>query len=268
MSSELAACLARFFEQGRGPSHDELSRLFASANLTRFDPARDGSAEKVGKLKRVRAVLLGGFESEPIASLALSRQLVAVLQARGSFDTASEHFAGTQVIAATQRAFSHLGWRLDMEGELYPLALGGLEGRQLSEALQSYVRRIQRGTSDTALTIGTAKDLLEAAARHVVVEATGEYDKRSGFPATFVRACATRGISIPPTTLVDAADADPFAALEQALVLAALAVNRLRNLEGTGHGRPQPSLADRRQGVIASHASAAVCYLLLPELEQ
>lgn len=198
----------------------------------------------------------------------MSRRLVAVLRARGSFDPKSEHFAGPAVLGATQRAFYDLGWQLDDGGELYPVALAGLEGRQLSDALKAYVRRIQRGTSDTALTIGTAKDLLEAAARHVLVEATGDYDERQGFPAAFVRACVARGIAIPPTTLVDAVEADPYAALEQSLVMAALAINNLRNREGTGHGRPQPSRAQRRQGVLAAQAAAVVCYVLLPELEQ
>lgn len=266
MNSEIAATLARFFEQGRGPSHDELSRLFQRAGLEALDPAYEAGSDKVGKLKRVRGVLLAVSETSPTAALDLTRQLISTLRARGSFDADSEHFAGTQTIAAAQRALLAVGWRLQTTGTFYPVSLGGLEGRALTEALESYVRRIQLGADDAALTIGTAKELLEAAARHALVASFGTYDERQGFASTVFRAMSANGSAVPSTTAMNALDEDPYAALEQALVLAALAINRLRNLEGTGHGRPHPTKAQRRQGVIAAQAAAAICYALVPDL--
>jgi hypothetical protein len=43
---------------------------------------------------------------------------------------------------------------------------------KLTQALESYVRRAQRGSEDAAMLTGSGKDLLEAAAAHVLVEIT------------------------------------------------------------------------------------------------
>lgn len=264
MNSEIASAYARFFEGGKGPSHDELNRVFAKSNFARFDPQNDESAT-VGKLKRVRGALLDGSESDQPAALQFVRDLTAMLKARGCF-TPGDQYAGELVIRAAQDAMKGVGWRLDASGNLYPERLSALEGRDLSEALGQYVRRIQRAGDDDALTIGTAKELLEAAARHVMVEQTGSYDKKADFPTTLFRASTSLGTGVPTSRMIEDLDSDPSRAVEQGLALTALAINRLRNAEGTGHGRPQATRATRRQGTIAAHAAAAICYVLLHEL--
>lgn len=268
MNSEIASAYARFFDAGKGPSHDELDRLFAKANFGQFDPAPDPSNRTAGKLKRVRGALLDGEEADKPAALAFVIGLTAMLKARGCFDLESDQYADGATVRATQAAMKGAGWRLEESGDLYPSALAGLDSRDLSDALQQYVRRIQRGADDDALTIGTAKDLLEAVARHVMVERTGVYDARADFPTTLFRASTVLGVGLPTGKMINELDKDPFLALEQALLLAALAVSRLRNEVGTGHGRPQPTPAMKRQGIVTAHAAAAVAHVLLHELTE
>jgi hypothetical protein len=58
-------------------------------------------------------------------------------------------------------------------------------------------------------------------------------------------------------------DADPRRRLEQSLYLAAVAVNKLRNAQGVGHGRPfAPSVSDL-QAKAAVDTMAIVSELLL-----
>lgn len=266
MNSEIASALARFFESGKGPSHDELDRLFIKSTLSGFDPAPDARSRDVGKMKRVRGGLVDGSEADQAAALMFVKDLTAMLKARGCFTPASDQYAGDEVIRAAQSALKGVGWRLDGSGDLNPESVAGLAGRDLSEALQQYVRRIQRASDDEALTIGSAKELLEASARHVMVESTGTYDARADFPTTFFRASTVVGTGVPTSKMIDDLDADPFRAVEQGLALTALAINRLRNAEGTGHGRPHPTQATRRQGIIAAQAAAAICHVLFPEL--
>ena len=83
-------------------------------------------------------------------------------------------------------------------------ALESLEGAELSEALRLYVRRARVGHSDAALVTGTAKDLLEAAARHALVEKTGSYDERMNFPMTLYHAFYAEGLATPPGDVLDA----------------------------------------------------------------
>jgi hypothetical protein len=266
VNSEIASALARFFEEGKGPSHDELDRVFLKSNLSRFDPAPDAASRSVGKMKRVRGGLLDGSQADPAATLLFVKDLIAMLKARGCFIQGNDQYAGEPAIRAAQSAMRAVGWRLDASGDFYPASIAGLEGRDLSEALKQYVRRIQRASDDDALTIGSAKELLEAAARHVTVETTGSFDRRADFPTTLFRASTMAGTGVPTSRMIDDLDADAFRAVEQGLALTALAINRLRNLEGTGHGRPTPTRATRRQGIIAAQAAAAICYVLLSEL--
>ncbi|HET7056307.1 MAG TPA: abortive infection family protein, partial [Thermomicrobiales bacterium] len=174
--------------------------------------------------------------------------------------------AGSETIQAAQRAMGTVGWQLDASGDLYPQRIAGLEGRALSGALRQYVRRIQQAGDDDALTIGAAKELLEAAARHVMVESTGSYDPKADFPTTMYRAATTLGTGTPTAGMIQDLDDDPARALEQALALVALTISRLRNAEGSGHGRPQMTRATKRQGIIAANAAAAVAYVLLKDL--
>ena len=266
MNSEIASALARFFDGAKGPSHDELDRIFQKSGLARFDPAPNPENREVGKMKRVRTALIDGASTDRRASLEFVLDLTAMLKARGCFIPTNDQFAGEQAIGALGAAMKNIGWVLDRSGDLFAENIAGLEGRQLSEALQQYVKRIQRGVDDSSLTIGSAKELLEAAARHILVESDGTYDQRADFPTTYFRASTVLGVGVPTGRMIADLHADPMRAVEQGLGLAAIAINRLRNTAGTGHGRPAPSRATRRQGIIAAQSAAAICYVLLGDL--
>lgn len=63
ISFEVASSMARFFDGGRGPSHDELTRLIRRAGLDASDP-RGREGDLVGKMKRVREVLAAAVSIE------------------------------------------------------------------------------------------------------------------------------------------------------------------------------------------------------------
>ena len=107
---------------------------------------------------------------------------------------------------------------------------------ELTKALRAYVRRARLGSSDAALLTGTGKDLLEATAAHVLTETYGSYSHQSNFPTLLGQAFVAVGLATPgdPKDQIDR----PQRALERAMYDVACAVNRLRNKEGTGHGRP------------------------------
>jgi len=123
------------------------------------------------------------------------------------------------------------------------------------------VRRARRGVLDAALVTGTGKDLVEAVAAHVLVQRFGNYSNNANFPTllgqAFVAAglCAMRKES--PT---------PQEQMDLALYDLACAVNRLRNREGTGHGRPfvatvtlsQARTAVQSMGLVAARLLAAL----------
>ena len=81
ISVEVAAALPRFFDDGKGCSHDELDRLIAGVGLQDADPRKDDQI--VGKLKRVRAVLGYATENDAAAGDKLVSGLIGALRASG-----------------------------------------------------------------------------------------------------------------------------------------------------------------------------------------
>jgi hypothetical protein len=264
ISHEIAEAIAPFFDK-IGPSHDQLNALFRAAGLDQADPARDTS-ELIGKMRRVRGVLTHAAAVEERAGARLVRDLLAALRAGGSFHPDSVNYPGEYQIRALREAFDRQGYVLDSAGGLRPKNLENLEGVELTEALEAYVHRALQGDPDAALLVGTVKDLIEATARHALVETSGSYDERQGFLGTVFLAFDRLGLATPDTKLLDHLDRDPVKAMQQALCLAALTVNRYRNQEGTGHGRPAPSRASTRDARTASQVAGTVSELLLATL--
>ncbi len=216
------------------------------------DPAR--GAERIGKVKRVRAVASWCAANDPAAGWGLVEELVSAVRAEGGFAADSPGFIGTEAVANLRRVFKTVGYAIDGDGELTPVLLESVPEVERHEALAQYAARLRRSATDSPLVTGTGKDLLEAAARHVLVENGGSYDPRMGFPGTLLSAYTVLGISPPPAQLVhgNGLDPDPVRQLQQAVFLLAVAVNRLRNAQGTGHGRPYPPSVTARQAELAT----------------
>lgn len=263
LNDEIAVLGARLFDLPESPTHDELDRFFERCNLREADPAQ-GSAV-VGKMKRVRAVLGYAIDEAPEDGSRVVKLLVDAARARGAFRSGAESYAGEHLIGQLRQALRGLGYDLDVQGHIRPRVLESLEGAELTEALWAYVRRARTGSEDPELVIGSAKNLEEATARHVLRILTGEYPiggREGNFPTTLYQAFDRLGLSGSTCEL----DADPFKAVQQAIFLLGCAVNRLRNVRGDGHGRPEQSVATAVEGKIASEASALVAELLLTAL--
>jgi hypothetical protein len=268
LSDEVVSAVARFFEGGRGPSHDELSRLFRRFGLADADPAERFPNEQIGKMKRVREVLSAAIDTNAPAGEQLVKGIVASIRARGGFRETSAEYAGHDAIKAARDAFRAQGYDLDSSGELRPMLLDDLAGVAATDALAAYTRRAHAGSTDAALVLGTGKDLVEATARHVLVETTGGYPAEGNFPATLYQAFDRLQLATPSTEIIQSLEEDARAAMQQALWLLAVAVNRFRNEEGIGHGRPLPATITEAEARLSIQAMALVSQLLLDALDK
>jgi len=108
--------------------------------------------------------------------------------------------------------------------------------------------------------------LLEATAKRVL-ESTGNSYAGRDFPGILFHAFTSVDLPVPSGRIINVAHTsstrNPRAAVVQALYLLGVQVNRLRNAEGTGHGRPfSPSVTDKEASV-AAQAMALISELLL-----
>jgi hypothetical protein len=223
----------------REPSHSDIEYQINLAQLQSGDPRAAG--QMVGKAKRVRGTLMWAMQNAPEQGELLVANLISMVKGYGGFRTESPNYCGSDCIISASEAFRAEGYELTPDGELIPLALQNLAGMELTKALKSYIRRAQRGIGDAAL--GTGKDLLEAVAAHVLRERYGSYAVRDNFPTLLGQAFITSGLA----TSQDKPDPgeSPQKRIERAIFEVGLAINQLRNKEGTGHGRPWlPSVSE------------------------
>lgn len=248
----------------REPSHSDIEFCITKCHLTAGDPKTHG--QTVGKAKRVRACLSWAIEHSPENGRRFVAQLTSMVRSRGGFRGNSPNFVGGEAIESVRGALNSEGFTLTSEGELQPRSLESLSGDELTHALNSYVRRAQRGANDAALVVGTGKDLLEAIAAHVLTELWGQYPTQSNFPTLLGQTFDALGLKTPAHE--PASGEPPQHRLQRALYDAACAVNTLRNKHGTGHGRPWLPNVSVDEARHAIQVMGVVGELLLQTLKQ
>jgi hypothetical protein len=238
LSDSIIFSIARLVDDAlsgtREPSHSKLDFLINRANLTAGDPKAQGL--NVGKAKRITATLSWALEHDVNGGQSLVEALIAYLRSCGGFRQTSPNFVGEQPIKDAIATFDLEGFTLTENGELHAKVLANLTGAAMSRALLQYVKRAQRGAEDAALLTGTAKDLLEATAAHILVERNGSYPTGANFEGLLGMAF----VALRMVTSAHPAQAGESwqCKIERGIFTQALGINGMRNKQGTGHGRP------------------------------
>lgn len=263
LSDSIIFSLARLVDDSqsdtREPSHSQLTFLINRANLNAGDPKAQGLT--VGKAKRVTATLNWALEHNVSGGQSLVEAMVAYLRSCGGFRSSSSNFIGEQPFKNAVAAFDLEGFILSENGELHAKVLDNLSGVALTAALHKYVQRAQRGAADSALMAGTAKDLLEATAAHILVERNGSYPTGANFEALLGMAFVALGMV---TSAHPVQHGEPWQLkIERGMFTQALGINGMRNKQGTGHGRPWLPTVTTVQAKIAVQSIGNIAEWLL-----
>jgi abortive infection Abi-like protein len=266
LTDTVIAALARLVDDSqsptgsRQPSHSEIEDQFRRADLMQADPVNQ-TGRPIGKAKRTRGVLHWAIENDIEKGERFVYLLVALVRGVGGFREGSSNFVGADAIQDLREAFSSEGFNLAETGELLPVVLDTLSGIALTDALKAYVRRARRGVLDAALVTGTGKDLVEAVAAHVLVQRFGNYSESANFPTLLGQAFVAAGLCAMKKASPTAQEQ-----MDLALYELACAVNRLRNRDGTGHGRPFLATVTQAQARTAVQSMGLVAARLMDAL--
>ena len=265
LSDPVITAMAKLVDDGqaevkRQPTHSDLKGVFQRAGVLEGDP-KQRPGPPVGKAKRVWAVLSWAFERDPASGERLVHLLITMIHALGGFRSTSRNFVGEEAISNARAVFRNDGYDLGSDGILKPLLLDSLSGQAATDALRAYITRAKRGADDAALVTGTGKDLLEATAKHVLLEQFGRVSDARSFPTLLGQAFAVLGLAHKWEGGEPA-----HARVEAALYELGCAANTLRNKEGTGHGRPFLSSVTDAQARTAIESTGIVAELLLNTL--
>ncbi len=243
----------------RDPSHSDIEFCANRAHLQNGDPRARG--QSVGKAKRVRNILYWATDNAPEDGEIFVARLVSLVKGCGGFRPDSQNYVGSDCINSAVEAFKTEGYELALDGELSPTVLENLSGAELTEALESYIRRARKGVTDAALLTGTSKDLLEATAAHVLQELYGTYSGRDNFPTLLGQAFVAVGLAT--TEDKPQPGESQQRRLERVMYDLGLAINNLRNKQGTGHGRPWPPSISDNEARIATELMGVIAERLI-----
>ena len=267
LTDPIATALARLIgdaqTERRDPAHWEIEQRIDQAGLRDGDPARQ-SQKPVGKFKRVWGTLSWSLSNDHASGEKLVASLISTVQGCGGFRPASANYCGIEAISNLAAAFEVEGWELTSDGVLLPRVLDGLSGKALTAALKSYADRARRGALDSPLLTGTAKDLLEATAGHIIDQVLGAPPQVTNFPTLLAQAFMALGFAIPNGPATNGTPEQQRA--ERAAYELACAVNGLRNKQGTGHGRPWLSTVTDAQAHFAIESMGNIASLMLSTL--
>ena len=246
----------------RQPSHYDIELEIKKSGLINADPNTHGSA--VGKAKRVRAVLNWAIENDVASGEKLIVYMLELLRGVGGFRQTSPNYIGAEAIANAIDAFQTEGVVLGSDGTVVPIVLDTLPIVEQEKALRAYIKRAQKGAKDSALLVGTGKDLLEAVSAHVIQVKIGTYPTTANFPTLLGQAFTMLGLATPSNPSVPGEPAQKR--LERALYETGCAINQLRNKQGTGHGHPFVSTITDPEGTIAIKEMGAIAEYMMSML--
>ena len=251
-------------KERRDPSHSDIEFQIQRAGLESVDPNKSG--QPVGKAKRIRIVLSWALDNNVASAETLSAGIISAIKSCGGFRETSSNYVGADSVRDLADALKPHGYILGTDGSISPIALDTLSGKRLTEALRGYVNRAKKGIEDDALVIGTGKDLMEAVAAHVIQEQWGHYPSTANFPTLLGQAFVA--LEMVTTDQKPEKDEHPRCRFQRSIYEAGCAINKLRNKQGTGHGRPWLPDLKRSEVTAAIELTGVVSELMLDNLKE
>ncbi len=263
VSDEIATALARFFFNGAGPSHTKIGNVAAGAGYgddDRYSPTTQSPNKEVRVLTVLRAA-----RRRPGRARELVEALLVQLRVHGCFDPDRNTYEG-ETVGIAQRAFLRAGWTLSDDGVLSPVGAIDLTtgGRK---ALDEQTARLRRATDDPGQLLGSAKDLLEAVAKYVLEEMSMPASAKADFDHLWYLARDRLEI-LPEQVDVTLPGANNIKAILQSSWKIAEQVNKLRGLQGTGHGRTLPTGVSAEMALLVVREACSVAEFTLTRLDR
>lgn len=246
----------------REPSHYDIEYEFKRAGLNNADPKQAG--QPVGKAKRVRAVLTWAIDNNLDAGEKLVYLLVSLVKSVGGFRPESANYIGSEAIENLKVVFKSEGFVFASDGTINKVLLDDLSEIEKYQVLLAYAKRAVKGADDAALLVGTSKDLMEAVAAFVLQKKWGNYPSHSNFPTLLGQAFTALGLATPQEAQQPNEAAQKR--VERALYELACSINKLRNKEGTGHGRPFLTTVSDSEAKMAIESIGLISEYLLSKL--
>ncbi|QRP97799.1 abortive infection family protein [Corynebacterium sp. FDAARGOS 1242] len=258
LSEEISICLGKFFFAGIGPSHGEITTCFLDLGLQHADPY-DPSSGTPNKEQRILQLCREVRTGNLVDAKTVLARVLTMLRAHGVFRLHQEKYQLqiSNLAAALERenlVLTDQGYvRSDFEIDL---ETGG------REALEEHLHRLSTNSEDPGVLLGVAKELLESSCKFVLEESGMLPGRKADFDE-LVALTFERLNLLPVDVDISQPGGKQIRAIYQSARTAALQINELRNLQGTGHGRTLPTGVTVQAGRFVVREAAHVTELIL-----
>lgn len=265
VSNEVGAALGAFLAGGAGPSHSALTRVFertgyGGAAPRTYVPGTQGP----NKEDRVRRTVLDAVR-EPHRSKQLIDGLLDEYRVCRMFDPDADGDTRAKV-RYLREAFLRIDWELSDDGQIRPAGLGAIASLEGRPAIEEQLARLRRASDDPALLLGTAKEMLESTAKYVLERFSVPMEKLD-FGGLWYHARDRLGL-LPQDADVSAPGGKQVRSILQSSWAIAEAVNDLRNLEGTGHGKTLPTGVSPEMALLVVREACSIAEMVLATLDR
>ncbi|MGP4916300.1 abortive infection family protein [Brachybacterium tyrofermentans] len=256
----VAAAFADIFGTESPPTHADMDVAFRRAQVSSPQSPPGTGINSISKARRIN----NAFDAAEDGQInGLIRALTMSLMTKGVFSRAPHSPDLQQMVAELRRSLTHVGWELSETGTLAPLGIIDVQagGR---EALELQLKRLRNSGDDISLMVGAAKDSLEAAAKFVLEERQQSYQPDESLEALVNRAMKLAGISTRPADATSEAS-KALATLNQSVPKIAEAVRKVRNDQGSGHGRTVLTTMSKPEATFIRDLTLSVVNWLFPD---
>ncbi|MFT8358651.1 abortive infection family protein [Bifidobacterium aquikefiri] len=258
ISQYAVECVVKFFIGGEGPTHQQISSVFTRIG---YQDGYDWNArENDTKVVRIQKAFLN-FQSDESKIRTLLNGIIGLLRAKdllGGKPPSKEE-------EDLKGALAECNWELKATYEVRRLSITSFEtgGRA---ALDDALYRLQHADGDSALQVGTAKEIIESILKYILQEIGTGVPKNAKFP--YLKSLAMERLGMLPKKIdISKPGGKNLRSLYSNVSKDMDELDQIRNLVGTGHGRTDTYALSSQDTVFIIKETGLIAELLLTRLD-
>lgn len=260
-TNDVAHTLRRLMEKSWYPSQSGLDDIFRKRGID--VPQIDDRGESWNKVRRLRAAFDAATVQGEVAVKWLVVDIVEEMRFKDVFT--SRDPTSLELIEELRVALAGAGANLDLEGRIHPRYAGPEVAAGERDTVDRLQKILRKDDLDPGSILGTAKDLLEATAKHLLREHDPEA-RPGDMPGIVTQAMSAAGLPTKPNE-IDSPNAKAIAGLRNQVTKTAAAVAPLRNNGGDGHGHLEPTDVTPELADYIRHLTLAAALYLLSSVD-
>lgn len=258
INESLIKILRRFFINGNGPTHREISTIVKRLGVEWADPLEENPG--IYKTDRIE-LILGKLQSEGDIGNKFVSALVGSLSDHGDLENTDLN-PSQENARKLEQWFEEHNLAMSQSGEIVAKQEKFSIAKPTLRSLDTQYRRLMRSSNDGQQILGYAKELLEATMKYALESKGVNVPKNAKLPSLIHQAMESVNL-LPEQVNMKKETQTHVRSLLQNLKSTAISISEIRNDSGTGHGRVEEVYVPSSIAKFVSDSSLILVRLML-----